>query len=178
MLGLVLKYVLLAVATLMVAGGIWWAVKHPNKSKQHPGRLRMPVFIAIVGWLFVVVGALMVLVAFSTTDDVDLLPMRIAAVAILAGGILFLLMYRNWYLEPDVDELRFRTIGGRERVIAYGDITDYRTYEANGQARLEVRSASGVKLAFNPQMYNAAPLFDAISFRERTGRWPLRGETR
>ena len=175
---MVLKYALLALVTLMIAGGVWWAVKHPNRSKQHPERVRMPIFIAVVGWLLLGVGLLMVLVAFSTSDDPDVLPMRIAAVAIFAGGMLFLLMYRNWYVEPDVDEVRFRTISGREQVIAYADIADYRTYEQNGQPRLEVRSASGVKLALNPRMYPLPQLFAAIDFRKRTGRWPLRGEVR
>jgi hypothetical protein len=41
-----------------------------------------------------------------------------------------------------------------------------------------VRSASGVKLAFNPQMYNVDPLWAAIAFRTQAGRWPLRGEAR
>ena len=173
-----LKYALIALVMVMVVGGIWWAAKHPNRSKQHPGRVRMPIFIPIVGWLLLVVGFLMILVAFSATDDVDLLPMRIAAVAIFAGGLLFLLIYRNWYLEPDTDEVRFRTITGRERVIAYADIVDYRTYEASGQPRLEVRSASGAKLSINPQIYDVDPLWAAIAFRKRTGRWPLRGEAR
>jgi len=177
-----LKYALIALVMVMVVGGIWWAAKHPNRSKQDPGRLRMPIFIPIVGWLLLVVGFLMVLVAFSADGDADgeadLLPMRIAAVAIFAGGLFFLLMYRNWYLEPDADEVRFRTISGRERVIAYADIVDYRTYEYQGQPRLEVRSASGVKLAINPRMYAVEPLFDAIAFHQRAGRWPLRGEAR
>lgn len=173
-----LKYVLIALVMLMVVGASWWAVAHPNKSKEHPGRSRMPIFIPIVGWLLVVVGAFMGLVAFTAKDDADIVPMRIAAVAILAGGLLFLLMYRNWYIEADVDELRFRTVTGRERVIAYADIASYETYEANRQLRLEVRSASGVKVSFDPRMYPVAPLFDAIAFRQRAGRWPLRREAR
>lgn len=137
----------------------------------------MPVIFPVVGWLLVVIGVLLVLVSFSAQVEPEIVPMRIASVAILGGGILFLLMYRNWYVEPDVDEVRFRTAFGREHVIAYRDIVDYRSRARNGRPRLEVRSASGVKLAIT-QLYTVDPLLAAIAFRERTGRWPLRGEAR
>ncbi len=87
-------------------------------------------------------------------------------------------MYRNWYLEPGADELRFRTGLGVEKVIAYADIVEYGTVEQNGQQRFRVRSATGARLAVNPRMYALDPLYAAIAFRERTGRWPLRGEPR
>ena len=55
-----------------------------------------------------------------------LLPMRIASVLIALGGVAFLVMYRNFYVAPRADEVAFRTVFGREAVIAYSDIVDYR----------------------------------------------------
>ena len=178
MLALILKYTLVAIVGLLVIGGTWWAVKHPNRAKGHPNRQRMPIFLPIVGWLLTAVGLLMVLVAFTVEDGSDILPMRIAAVAILAGGLFFLFMYRNWYVEPGLDEIHFRTVMGREKTIAYADIADYRTYEQNGQLRLAIRSNTGVKLSLDPRIYRVEPLIAAITFKQKNGRWPLRGEAR
>lgn len=178
MTGFALKYALIALSILLVAGGLWWAMKRPNRSKQHPSRVRMPIFVPLVGWVLLAVGFLLALVSFTSRYTADLLPMRIAAVAITVGGLIFLVMYRNWYVDARRDEVAFRTIFGRERVISFGDIVDYRMWEANGQPRLMVRSSSGVKLALNPRIYPMEPLFAAIRFYERTDRWPLRGEPR
>lgn len=138
----------------------------------------MPIFVSIVGWVLLAVGALLALVAFTSRYTADLLPMRIASLAIAAGGILFLVMYANWYVDARADELHFRTVFGSERVIRYVDIVDYRMLEVSGQPRFQVRASTGVKLSFNPRIYPVEPLFAAIRFRERAGRWPLVGEGR
>lgn len=173
-----LKYALVALAIVIVAAGVWWAVKRPNRSKRTPSRMRMPIFVPIVGWLLLVVGFLMGLSAFASRYTADLLPMRIASLAIAAAGVLFLVMYNNWYVDARTDEVHFRTILGRERVIKYVDIVDYRMLEVSGQPRFQVRASSGVKLSIHPQIYPVEPLFAAIRFRERAGRWPLVGEPR
>lgn len=140
--------------------------------------MRMPIFVPLVGWVLLAVGFLLALVSFTSRYNADLLPMRIASLAIVAGGVFFLVMYRNWYVDARADELHFRTIFGRERVIKYVDIVDYQMQEINGQPRLRVRASTGVKLSLNPQIYPVEPLFDAIRFRDRTGRWPMAGERR
>jgi len=173
-----LKYALIALAILLVAAGVWWAMKRPNRSKRAPSRVRMPIFVPVAGWLLLVIGFLLALTAFASRYTADLLPMRIASLAIAAGGVFFLVMYNNWYVDARSDEVQFRTIFGRERVIKYVDIVDYRMLQMNGQPSFRVRSASGVKLSINPRLFPVEPMFEAIRFRERTGRWPLVGERR
>jgi len=85
-------------------------------------------------------------------------------------------MYRNFYVEPRVDEVAFRTIWGREAVIAYSDIVDYYVRASGGQLQLTVRAASGPRLRLNPRIYDLSPLLRANEFRQHNGRWPLRGE--
>ena len=102
--------------------------------------------------------------------------MRIASVAIGIAGVVFLMMYRNFYVEPRSHEIAFRTIWGREAVIAYADITDYYVRASGGQLQLTVRAASGPKLRLNPRIYDLSPLLRANEFRQHNGRWPLRGE--
>ena len=173
-----LKYALIALAILLVAAGVWWAMKRPNRSKRAPSRVRMPIFVPLAGWVLLAIGFLMALSAFTSRFTADLLPMRIASLVIAAGGVFFLVMYNNWYVDARSDEVHFRTIFGRERVIKYVDIVDYRMQEINGQPRFQVRSSSGVKLTVNPRIFPVEPLFAAIRFRDRTGRWPLVGEPR
>lgn len=177
MFAFALKCALIALAVVLVAGGLWRVMKRPNRSRQHRARMRMPVFVPLVGWVLLVVGFLMALIAF-TSRYADLLPVRISSLVIVAGGVFFLVMYQNWYVESRLDELHFRTVFGRERVIKYADIVDYRMLELNGRPRVQVGSSSGVKLSFNPHIYPLEALFDAIRFRERAGRWPRVGERR
>lgn len=171
-----LKYAVIALAMVLVAGGLWWAMKRPNRSRRRPTRMRMPVFVLLAGWLLLAVGFLLALSAFTSRYTEDLLPMRIASLAVGAAGVFFLVMYNNWYVDARSDEVQFRTILGRERVIRYVDIVDYRMRERSGQPKFTARSSSGVKFSINPRVFPVDPLFEAINFRERTGRWPLVGE--
>lgn len=170
------KVALLIVVVGLVPAVVWWMRRHPNRSKQHPGRQRMPKLVAVVGWMLLVVGVLMSLVAFTSSDADDPTAFRIASVAILFGGVLFLMMYRNWYVAPERDAVHYRTLLGREDRIVYSDIVDYRMTEANGQPNLRIRASSGARLALNPAMYDMSPLLAAIRFKEARGRWPLPGE--
>lgn len=178
MTALVLKYAIVFVVGVLLLGMVLWGRRRPNRAKGHPGRLRLPKFVAVIGWALFVVGFLMGLVAFTSRYTEDLNPMRIASASITLGGLVFLMMYRNWYIAPEADAVHFRTIFGNEKTIAYADIANWRTTTSNGQPRLTVRSNSGDKLVVNPLLYDMTPLFAAIEFKERTGRWPLRGEAR
>ncbi|MFD5213881.1 hypothetical protein [Microbacterium sp. NPDC058345] len=172
--------VLLAVALVVVV--VARARKRPNRSKEHPDRIRMPRLVVMIGAAVLVVGFFMGLMAFTAEENPQtpgaLLPMRIAAVVMFLVGGLFVAMYLNWYVSPGLDEVRFRSVLGREKTIAYADIVDYRTTSANGQPRLRIRAADGTRLALNPATFDMSPLMTAIAFKERTGRWPLRGEAR
>lgn len=170
------KVALLIVVVALVPAVVWWMRRHPNRSKQHPDRQRMPKLVAVVGWMLLVVGVLMSLVAFTSSDADDPTAFRIASVAILFGGVLFLMMYRNWYVAPERDAVHYRTLMSREDRIVYSDIVDYRMAEANGQPKLRIRASSGAELALNPAMYDMSPLLAAIRFKEARGRWPLPGE--
>ncbi|MDQ0643727.1 hypothetical protein [Microbacterium murale] len=173
-----LKYALIALAIVVVVAGVWWALKRPNRSKRAPARLRMPIFVPLAGWLLLAVGFLLALSAFTSRYTADLLPMRIASLVVGAGGVFFLVMYNNWYVDARADEVRFRTIFGREHVIEYADIVEYRMLKTKGQPKFMVRSSSGVKFSIHPQIFPVEPLLAAIRFYERTGRWPLVGEQR
>lgn len=140
--------------------------------------MRMPIFVPLAGWLLLAVGFLLALSAFTSRYTADLLPMRIASLVVGAGGVFFLVMHNNWYVDARSDEVQFRTILGRESVIKYVDIVDYRMRQVSGQPRLQVRSSTGVKFTINPRIFPVEPLFDAIKFRDRAGRWPLVGERR
>ena len=74
------------------------------------------------------------------------------------------------------DEVAFRTVWGKEGVIAYADITDFSVRASGGRLRLTVRAASGARLRLTPNLYDLSPLLRANEFRQHNGRWPVRGE--
>ncbi|MGM7698499.1 hypothetical protein [Microbacterium sp. A84] len=170
MSALALKYAVIALAILLVVGGMWWVAKRPNRSKRVSGRLRMPIFVPLVGAVLLSVGVLLALVSFTSRYTADLLPMRIASVVVALAGAFFLVAYRNWYVEADAVEVRFRTVFGRERAIRYVDIVDSRMRQINGQPRLQVRSSSGVKLSLNPRIYPVEALLAAAGVGQNAGR--------
>lgn len=169
---LILKIVIAAVVAVFLAVVTWWARKHPNRSKEYPEQVRMPKVVPIVGWLFLSVGLLMSLVSF--TYDRSPLGARITAVAIFLGGLAFVLMYRNWYVAPRAHEVAFRTVLGKEHVVPYNDIANYRVQVMKGQPILTVKSIHGVKLSLNIRTYDVTPLMTAIDFHKVTGHWPAR----
>jgi len=171
---LVLKLLISVLTTVTIAGVVWWARKHPNRSKEYPEQQRMPTFVPAVGWLFLVVGSLMGLLSFAT-DDVPL-GAKISSVAIVAGGSAFLMMYRNFYVAVRNDEVAFRSVLGNEHVIPYSDIAQYRQQMLKGMPFLTIKSVHGVTLNLNISTYDMSPLLRAIDFHQVTGRWPVRVE--
>ncbi|MCC3265136.1 hypothetical protein [Arthrobacter gengyunqii] len=157
--------------TLAIAALAWWARKFPNRAKDYPERVRMPKFIAFIGWLFVVVGLLIGIWAFTWPEGP--LDARIASAAILAAGIGFIAMYRNFYMVTGPYQVVFRSVLGKEQVIHYREIVHYSVYRLRGQQFVDVRSVHGVKLSMNTTAYDLRPLLRAIDYREATGRWPV-----
>ena len=170
----VLKYIILICVALGIAGIARWARKHPNRSKEHPERVRMPKIVPIIGWLFLTVGLLMGLVSLAAPN----MPIGalIAAVSIFAGGMLFVIMYRNFYITPSANEVAFRTVFGSEHVLPYSDIASYSLRTAQGQQSLSIKSIHGTRLSVNIRTFDVAPLLRAIEFHQVTGRWPDRVE--
>lgn len=138
----------------------WWVVKHPNRSKKHPGRTRLPKIIPIVGWMLIVVGAFFGLITLAIPDPE--IGMYVSAIAMFVGGILFTLMYRNFYVAPETDAVHFRTILGKEQVIEYRDIINVQAYEMRGQPYVRVTGSNGAKLELNPQMYDLQLMFNFL----------------
>jgi hypothetical protein len=155
---------------------VWWMAQHPNRSKENPDHQRMPKLIKIFGWVFIVLAIVFARWSLSADEVDDLIGMRVFSFVWLAIGGLLLALYRNWYLAPAADEVTFRTGLGRERRIIYSDIAEYRTRYQGSSRRLTVRSSDGTKLAVNLHYFDMSPLLAAIAFKEKNGRWPLRGE--
>lgn len=168
--------VMFIVMVVVVPASVWWFRRHPNVSQRYPSRQRMPRFVAVFGWVQLVVGLLMTLVSFGSSDVDDPLAFRIASIAILFGGVLFLAMYANWVIAVERDVVHYRSVLGREDRIVYSDIVDYRMREVNGQPNLRVTAFNGTKFAVNPVAYDVTPLLNAITYKEERGRWPLPGE--
>ena len=164
----VLKFAIVAFAVLLIVAGRWWARKHPTGSKEHFDRRRMYKIFPIFGWLFVIVGSVMFLFAVLTNENVSGASIGCGAIVLIGTG--FLLMYRNFYVAPRDYEVAFRTMLGKERVITYTDIDRYSAMPPF----VYIRSAKGVKLNLNTNIYDMTPLLRAIEIRDATGHWPVR----
>jgi hypothetical protein len=173
-IALILKLLVSALTTATIAGVVWWARKHPNRSEEYPEQQRMPKFVPAVGWLFLVVGSLMGLLSFTT--DRAPLGAQISSVAIVLGGVAFVLMYRNFYVAPRDFEVAFRSVLGNEHVIPYSEIAEYRMQMLKGMPFLTVKSVHGVTLNLNISTYDMSPLMRAIDFHQVTGSWSARVE--
>lgn len=161
-------------ATLAIAAVAWWARKYPNRSKTHPERVRIPKVVPIVGWLFVSVGLLMGLWAFTSVDGP--LGARIGSTAIIIGGLAFLAAYRNFYVVPGAYGIAFRSVLGNEHEHLYSDIVHYSAGVTKGQRFLTIKFVDGAKLSLNITAYDVTPMLRAIDFHHATGRWPVRTE--
>ncbi|WP_295034965.1 hypothetical protein [uncultured Microbacterium sp.] len=170
----VVKVLLVLAVLILVAAAI---SRLRGRRSVGPVRQRMPKLVLFVGVLFVALGGLLALASFTAANpDGMLWPMRIASALIVLAGVCFLVMYRNFYVEPRADEIAFRTVWGREAVIAYADIVDYSVQASGGRLKLTVRAASGPRLRLSPNLYDLSPLLRASEFRQHNGRWPVRGE--
>jgi hypothetical protein len=109
------------------------------------------------------------------TDDVPL-GAKISSVAIILGGLAFLMMYRNFYVAVRDYEVAFRSVLGNEHVIAFSDITKYSVQMMKGMPFLTVKSVPGAMLNLNISTYDMSPLMRAIDFHQVTGNWPVRVE--
>lgn len=175
-LNFIQNFLLLTVVWALIASVVWWARRKPNRSKEYPEQIRLPKIVPIVGWMFLAMGLLMASAAFTSDDADDPLAFRIASVAVFLGGLAFVMMYRNWYVAPRVDEVAFRTVLGREHVVPYSDIATYHVVHVNGQPILKVKSIHGARLTLNLRTFDVPLLAQAIQFHEAYGRWPGRGE--
>lgn len=178
MSAVVVKVLLVVAVLILVAAAVSRLRGRVNRSAQDPEQQRMPRLVPVIGALFVACGLLLGLASFTEHDAWGmLLPMRIASVLIALAGIAFFVMYRNFYVAPRADEVAFRTVLGREAVIAYSDIVDYTVKGTGLQLVLTIRAASGPRLRLSLRLYDMSPFLRAVDFRRQNGRWPMRGET-
>lgn len=163
MSGFALKAVLIAIAVallLVIVARAFRRVK-PSPVKAASRRQRMPVLFGLIGAVLLAAGFVMALASFASRYTHDLLPMRIAAVALFVAGLGTLLAYRNWYLETGSDAVRYRTVLGREKRIAYSDIVECQTVKSAGRERVIVRSRDGHKLSVDARRYDMSPVITA-----------------
>ena len=171
------RIALAAALTLLVAVVIAlvirWMRRRPTAAID--GGVRLPVVFAVLAWVIVAAGAMMALVAFTLDDADDPLPMRIASVAMVVGGVGLVLMHRNWRLAVLDDRVFQRTALGRVRCVVYDDIASSSLTRAYGAPLLQVRSRDGSRIAVNPAAFDVRPLLQAIAageYHAHTGeRW-------
>ena len=155
---------MVALAVLVVTGLSIYARKRPNRARNLPGGVRLPRFVAFVGWLFAVVGAVLCLAALEDDAPVG---MQVTAVLVLAGGLLFLVGYRNWYIVIGTDELTYRTFFGVTRTVRYHEVASYTISHQHGVPVLTLRAVDGSRFSLNPRTFDVAALLAGIDDERR-----------
>lgn len=163
--GFAVKAVIILIVIALVGVIIARLLRRVTPAKTVLKRQRMPLFVPLAGAVLMAAGFTLGLAAFASRYTAELLPARIASVTVFLAGLAAVLAYRNWYLEVASDAVRFRTVFGRERCIAYGDIASCRTRSVAGRERLIVHSHDGVTLTADTGRYALGPLIAAARSR-------------
>lgn len=161
MSGFAVKAVIILIVIALVGVIIARFFRRVAPAKVVTKRQRMPLLVLLAGAVLIAAGFVLGLAAFASRYTAQLLPARIASVVVFLAGLAIMIAYRNWYLEVAADVVRFRTVLGQERRIAYRDIVSFRTKKVAGRERVIVRSGDGVKLTADTGRYALAPLIDA-----------------
>ena len=147
MTALVLKIVLVVIALLFVVVIVRSLFLRPKSSgAKQIVRIRLHKAVGIAAAALLALGLFASVLGFGSGDMRDPVPFRIASVVLVVAGLLVLLAYRNWYLEPGRDEIAFRTVFGAERVIRHRDIVAQRSTVRRGRRTLVVTSSDGTRL--------------------------------
>lgn len=154
------------VVFVAVAG--WWVVKHPNRSRTHPSRVRLPKLIPIAGWTLTIAGALAEALTLAVPNPE--LGMHITAIAMIVGGGALVLMYSNFYVAAEREAVHFRTLLGSEKSIAYDQISEVSRYQMGGKSHLKVVANDGTTLDLDEQMYDLSPMLQHLQLRGITPR--------
>ena len=153
---------MIVIALLLLAIIVSRAFRRPNSAKIAAKRQRMPLLVLLVGTALFAIGFILALGSFTSPYHDQLLPTRIAGVTLFVVGLGTIIAHRNWYLETGVDAVRFRTIFGREHLIAYRDITSCQRVGTGRNERLVVRSSSGQKLSVNLARHDVSRVLAAV----------------
>lgn len=171
MAALVRRIFFSVLTTVAVTGVVGWARKHPNRSKEYPQQQPMARFVAAVGWLPLTGGSFMGLLFFATADVA--LGATISSVAILSGGVVFVLAYRNFCVAPRTYEVAFRRVLGNEQVIPCSEIAQYRVQMLQGMLSLMLKPVHGLTLNLDISTYDMTSLMRALDLHQATGEWPV-----
>ncbi|MBE6483177.1 MAG: hypothetical protein E7Z96_00105 [Actinomycetaceae bacterium] len=171
-----LLIILLVVGVSFLVGVL--ARRRPNRSAKDPSRIRQPRLVLIIGILFLLMGTLLVATAVAAASNGDdaWIGMFIAGLAMVMGGLLFALLYRNWWISVGDDAIDFSTAFGRQKRIRYADITTYRVVTQYGNPQLTVVSSDGTKLSLNKRTFDVSALEIRHEFAEQFGHWPNNAE--
>lgn len=172
MTALVLKIVLVVIALLFVVVIVRSLFLRPGRGAKQIVRIRLPKAVGIVAAALIALGLFASVLGFGSGDMRDPVPFRIASVVLVVAGLLVLIAYRNWYLEPARDAIAFRTVFGAERVIRHRDIVSQRSRVRRGRRILVVTSSDGTKLRVDVTAHGLSQLAAAADSAATAHRAP------
>lgn len=161
---LVLKIVLFAAAVIFVLIVVRRFFVRTKPGATVIPRIRLHRFWGFGAVLLLVLGLLAGILGFGSGNGEirDPLPFRIASVVLVVAGLLVLWAYRNRYVEPGADAIRFRTIFGAERMIRHRDIASHRVVGRGRRRMLVLTSTGGTRLRVDLSAPGLAPLRAAL----------------
>lgn len=165
------------------------AQNRPNRSRNHPNKVRVPKIMAVLGWLALLAGFLFTTVSFTGPASTSMpLGAKITALGLVLLGAVFLLVYFRWYLIVEYDFIERRGMILPPRRINYADITALTFNSANGMQHMTVTGAVGRSLSLNISVFKVdkllawnkffqqtdrSPSSQEIQFHKDTGQWPF-----
>lgn len=166
-MALALKILLIVLLVAIAVGLVVRVFRRPSNTPPVAVRQRMPKIVPLVGGLLTAIGFFLGLAGFLARLGTDPVPLRIGSVVVLLAGLLMLIAYRNRFVQPGRDAVRFRTVLGRESAMAYRDVTAHELTEVRGRPRLILHGSDGTTLRLDPSIYDLKPAFDALGYTAR-----------
>lgn len=149
----------------------WSSKRWPNRDKKIREAIRQPKFIAIIGWLVLLIGLLFILVSsWSGVESGDALPMQICGFVLFLAGSFLVFIYANWYLIIREDEVVLRTAFRYVRTIRYHDVERYVYLRRGIQPFLKIWSIHGVVIELNSRTFDVSAIVTALEARDAAGK--------
>lgn len=155
----------------------YMAGRRMNSNEPIPvKRQRMLRIVPIIGWAFAIVGGILIVFALMSLlmSDPSMLTMGVFGLICLLVGIMFIAWYRNFYMEFDDMEVRWRGLLGQEHRMAYHEIDVFKLGQSGNGITLTAKSIRGDKLSMSATIYDFTRLMRQVKYRLDYGYWAMR----
>ena len=161
--------VLLTTAVAVVTSVVFaWVANRrklrPHESTEIDGAMRAPKSGAVVGWIMVAVGLVMVLGALVFPEDGEVAVLVLFGLSVAGVGAFFIIRYLNFFIMDLDDEIVRRTWTRKVTRIRYDSVKSVKIYPAPRSPSLRIRGLNGNRIDATSNIIDTVPILAKIEF--------------